>query len=438
MADGFFANDPAAYLRELQMRLNGSAGGNYHAPASPETLQNMQRALPPMTPPTPPTGQQGFLDMFDMGAAAGGQLGMPPQQAPQPMPQPQGGGMLDGIQNFVMRNQGALAGLGAAIQSGRPVGYGVMQGQELDKKRKDEEDEKTREKTFADATSAFIKDPAFQAMVKADPKKASEVLRLFQAQQRENADNDYRNRTLALQEKQANGPQYMNVGGKLVRLDKSTGKAEAIYDGGGGTSELEQTVETRRKLATQMGLKEDDPQYRSYVMTGKMLREDAQPLSATDKKAIMEADEGVLAARGAIESLARAKELSKKAYEGFGASTRGYGMSLIGNEGGLATNELDNEVKTNALQSLKNIFGGSPTEGERAILLEIQGSSNLPDATRQKIYDKAIMLAQRSLQSKQQRANELRGGEYYKAGGGSAFGGSAAPAPQRPDPLGIR
>jgi hypothetical protein len=185
-----------------------------------------------------------------------------------------------------------------------------------------------------------------------------------------------------------------------------------------------------------MGLKEDDPQYRSYVMTGKMLREDAQPLSATDKKAIMEADEGVLAARGAVESLNRAKELSKKAYEGFGAGTRGYITSLTGSEGGLATNELDNEVKTNALQSLKGIFGGNPTEGERAILLEIQGSSNLPDATRQKIYDKAIALAQRRLQFNQQRANELRGGEYYKSGGGSASGG--APAPQRPDPLGIR
>ena len=194
ITDFMAPQDPATLFQMLQQRFNGGPG-NYGAPPSPGTLEQMQRALPPpMTPPTPPAGR-GLLDMADMGAAAGGSgLPMPPQ--PQPAPQQQmpgfmqssGFGPLDQMHQFIRSNQGALAGLGAALQTGRPVGYGTMQGAELDKKRKDEEEEKTREKNFADATSAFIKDPTFQAMVKADPRKASEMLRLYQADLRDQRD----------------------------------------------------------------------------------------------------------------------------------------------------------------------------------------------------------------------------------------------------------
>jgi len=69
---------------------------------------------------------------------------------------------------------------------------------------------------------------------------------------------------------------------------------------------------------------------------------------------------------------------------------------------------------------LKAIFGGNPTEGERAILLDIQGSSSQPDAVRQKIFDRAIQLAQRRLEFNYQKANELRGGQYYKTKTGNA------------------
>ena len=62
-------------------------------------------------------------------------------------------------------------------------------------------------------------------------------------------------------------------------------------------------------------------------------------------------------------------------------------------------------------------FGGAPTEGERKILLDIQGSSNLPDAVRQKIYDRAIGMAQSRLKFNEERAKELRGGQFYKPQG---------------------
>lgn len=191
-------------------------------------------------------------------------------------------------------------------------------------------------------------------------------------------------------------------------------------------------MEGRAKLAEQYGIKPGSLAYQAYVLTGKMPREDQQPLSATDKKAIMEADEGVLSAQTAIESLNRAKALSKEAYAGPLASQRGYTASLFGSKAGEATTDLNNQVMTNALGQLKAIFGGNPTEGERAVLLEIQGSANQPDAVRQKIYDRAIALAEKRLAFNKQRAGELRGGTFYKAGGAGNTDSAA------PDPLGIR
>jgi hypothetical protein len=176
-------------------------------------------------------------------------------------------------------------------------------------------------------------------------------------------------------------------------------------------------VEARRRAVIAQGADPNDPSMRAYIMSGRMPREDQQPLTATDKKAILEGDEGVLAAENAISALQQAKQLSKKAYEGPLARQRGYLTSLVGNEGGQTTTELDNLIQSNALAQLKAIFGAAPTEGERKILLEIQGSTSQPDAVRQKIYDRAIQLAMRRLEFNKQRVNELRGGTFYKPSG---------------------
>lgn len=176
----------------------------------------------------------------------------------------------------------------------------------------------------------------------------------------------------------------------------------------------EADVEGRKRAAARAGLDPSSPAYQSFILTGKMPREDQAPLTATDKKAILEADEGVLAAETAIENLRKAKELSPKAYAGPFAGQRGYAGSLVGLEGASETVDMDNLIKTNALSQLKSIFGAAPTEGERAILLEIQGSSSLGDKERQKVYDRAIQMAEKRLELNRQRAEELRGGSFYK------------------------
>lgn len=181
---------------------------------------------------------------------------------------------------------------------------------------------------------------------------------------------------------------------------------------------IQNQVEQRKAAAASLGLTPEHPAYNSFVLTNKMPREDQAPLTATDKKAILEADEGVMTAKSAIDALSKAKELSPKALGFKGAGNVASLGALLGNQASVDTVELDNTVTSNALTQLKSIFGGNPTEGERKIMLDIQGSSSLPDTVRQKIYDRAIGLAQNRLKFNEQRAAEMRGGQFYKPQGG--------------------
>ena len=212
------------------------------------------------------------------------------------------------------------------------------------------------------------------------------------------------------------------------------------------STDLLAQAKQREAVAAQLGMAPGSPAYQSFVATGKMPREDQQPLSATDKKAILEADELVLASQNAVRGLDTALRLSKDAYSGVGAGARSAIVSNMpwATPNADATRELDNVVTTQALESLKATFGAAPTEGERKILLDIQGASSQPQAVREAIYRRAREAALRRLQFNQQRAQELRGGTYYggQQGGGSwkAPGGQTAPQqqPQPADPLGIR
>lgn len=222
------------------------------------------------------------------------------------------------------------------------------------------------------------------------------------------------------------------------------GKINRVGEGGVKLT-INDEIDQRRRAAAAFGLDPNSPQGQSYILTGKMPREDQQPLTATDKKAILEADEMVSAAQGALPLIDRALELSDKAYTGWGAGTRGSVGAMFGVEGGNETVEYDNLVTEQALSQMKAIFGGNPTEGERAILLDIAGSSSMPPDVRKNVLARARSAVERRLNLYKQRADQLRGQTFYDAGGGVT--GPAAPAgvsappgtnPPAADPLGIR
>ncbi|RMI21368.1 phage tail tip lysozyme [Sinorhizobium meliloti] len=192
--------------------------------------------------------------------------------------------------------------------------------------------------------------------------------------------------------------------------------------GAGQTINVGNEVEARREAAAQAGLTPDDPAYQGFILTGKLPRENEQTLTATDKKAILEADDAVASAEGVIPLLNRALELNNQAYSGPFAGTRGMLTGTFGNDSGEATLELDNVVTGQALGQLKAIFGGAPTEGERKILLDMSGSSSLPPPVRRGIYERALKAVERRLRTYQDRADELRGGTFYKPGNGTSKG----------------
>ena len=164
-----------------------------------------------------------------------------------------------------------------------------------------------------------------------------------------------------------------------------------------------------------------------FIPVGGVASPRSEQLTAADRKAILEADDKTQANASAISTLEQALELNKKANAGWGAGVRtSIGTNLpdvlvpdviSSPESGQAAAELDNAVISNALEQLKATFGGMPTEGERKILIDLQGSINQPREVRQAIYNRALALARQRLEINRQEAEKLRGGTYYKPGG---------------------
>lgn len=146
---------------------------------------------------------------------------------------------------------------------------------------------------------------------------------------------------------------------------------------------------------------------------------------ATIAKEIFEADEGAQAGQNVINALDRALELNKTAGDGPLADSWSSVAALAGDPQAVQTQELKNIVTANALESLKATFGAAPTEGERKILIEIQGSVNQSRPVREAIFKRAKAAAERRMKFNQERGAALRGGNYFDPGY-SPVGGATA------------
>jgi hypothetical protein len=207
-------------------------------------------------------------------------------------------------------------------------------------------------------------------------------------------------------------------------------------------------VAQREAEAKRLGIAPDNPAYNAYVLSGTFPKEGQKDLSATDKKFISESTDLANTATNTVSALQDAMKLSPKAYGGMTAAPRAFlgnqlpdalvPDKLASPQGAQDTEVFRNLVMTTALPQLKAIFGGNPTEGERKVLLDMQASLNQPDNVRQEVLKRAITLAQQRGEYHRNKADELRGGTFYKPGGGGSGGGAPAPATAKADPLGIR
>ena len=152
-------------------------------------------------------------------------------------------------------------------------------------------------------------------------------------------------------------------------------------------------------------------------------------MSPTAQKELIQTDEEIQGGQAALTSLQQAKDINDKAM-GF------KGAGVVSSLGTLlpegirpaavdATENLDNILTSGALPQLKAIFGGMPTEGERKVLLEVQGSSSKSPAVRKEIFDRAEAAAKKRIEFSQKKAKALREGSYFAGDGGMD---TAAPA----------
>lgn len=155
-------------------------------------------------------------------------------------------------------------------------------------------------------------------------------------------------------------------------------------------------------------------------------------LTSDDRKFIRETNAIIDASADSIAGLQLALGLSKDAYEGLGASVLAAGASAIpgSQPNAEATLEFDVVIKQQVLPQLRIIFGANPTEGERAILEDLQGSSSQPRVVRDRILLRAITAAQAREARSREDVNAMLSGTYYKPPPPAAPGAQTSSAPK--------
>jgi len=143
--------------------------------------------------------------------------------------------------------------------------------------------------------------------------------------------------------------------------------------------------------------------------TGKPIK-----LSSASEKELFEADDGIQAGKNIVGILKGALDLNDKAYSGYFAKSRAVARSNLPGESeqANATINLDNMMTGQALESLKLVFGGMPTEGERKILLEMQASAEKTPKQRKDIIDRAVKAAENRIIFNTNKAKSLRSGTH--------------------------
>jgi hypothetical protein len=137
-------------------------------------------------------------------------------------------------------------------------------------------------------------------------------------------------------------------------------------------------------------------------------------LSPTEMSLVDDTTKRLTAGKEGLISLNRAIELNPTAFEGSLSGARKLLGNIIGSEDPafVATEELDNTIIGSALAQMKTIFGANPTEGERKILLDMQGSSGKTRAVREKIFQNSRAAVQRRLEADAKTLGDVRSGSF--------------------------
>lgn len=190
-----------------------------------------------------------------------------------------------------------------------------------------------------------------------------------------------------------------------------------------------QDVPPQLKVLQAAGISPSSPEGRKALFP----RTDT-PISATDKKAIFEAEDALPQLQGTKEALARAKEINDKTFTGYTAGIRGDigtklpgGSLLVDQKAALATSEWQKIMGPEALQAMASTLKGATTDFELRKFIEMLGDPATDPKIRKSIIERMERLTDRKIELQGSRVKDLRGGDYFKPGGGGS-GSPAAPA----------
>jgi hypothetical protein len=172
----------------------------------------------------------------------------------------------------------------------------------------------------------------------------------------------------------------------------------------------------------------DTPRNQQYIATSRYPREDAQELSASDKKIITKAEDELPALDATINNVKRARELNDEAYTGFGASARGaIGSKLpdgmvpdfvASKKRSEATAEWDQLMSQEAIKMMSDTLKGASTDFEMKKFLNIAADTSQPAKVRDKAMERFLALAEDEKNLRVRRVNDMRGGTYFKPNSG--------------------
>ena len=141
----------------------------------------------------------------------------------------------------------------------------------------------------------------------------------------------------------------------------------------------------------------------------------AQRLTTTELNMKLESDQAIEKMEQAFADVAEAYRINPNTYAG-GWLDRGsrwlYEVAGSDDPKIVNTRRLDNLLGQQALASLKLTFGGNPTEGERAILLELQGIGSKSIEERRQIILRLMDVLDTRLAAERERNAAIASGQY--------------------------
>lgn len=178
------------------------------------------------------------------------------------------------------------------------------------------------------------------------------------------------------------------------------------------------------KTAEAAGLRPGTPEFTKAVFP-----KTDTPISATDKKAIFEAEDALPQLQGTKEALARAREINDKTFTGYTAGIRGDigtklpgGGMLVDKDSARATSEWQKIMGPEALQAMANTLKGATTDFELRKFIEMLGDPSTDPKIRKSVIERLERLTDRKIELQNARVKDLRGGGYFKPGGGASSG----------------